>query len=879
MPDNHINLDPEKTNFATAVYGKDVRSSMVNLAEKIEDSVNGAIDDQLISVDPTLTQSRQGADAAVVGERFNGIVGNFDRLSAANKFTNTALSAVPPDNFCDIPEQLIQWEPGALSAANGAEVNTPASILEKRIRSNFIDLSLFTEYSRVIQGDYEVYTVLYDEDKTKTTAVDWSSDEEYSRKIKTSKYIRFVLRHQSDTDASISPTEGANLSLAGRYSAGITYRRGKNALFMGDSITYGLYSFYDSQNRRRNSARDSQHPDTSKPEVAPTRISDYISYYSGMDVDNVGVRGTGYVAANSRSAFSPNNALGVARHTDYSEYDLVALCYGINDYIQRASIGDVTTRTEGTVIGNLSLTIEKILSDNPLCEVIIYAPLNAWGQVAYNQEVEYYYGSDETFYAFGQEASSGGLPLSDYILAIKSVADYYGVTCVGWEKSSLVNRVNIKDVLIDGLHPSLDALPILAAEMLALMESENNVPLEVKKFSETTENLFDEYQFEHRWYTDASVSIVASAACSGYTPVVPGQKYTIASDAEPYNLEIAWFDNQAIFISRENLGANSGKNMLTGVAPGNAAYARAAIYLKNSEIATAESLKETYKVMFVAGDRRADYIPHNTALDYIARGYSGQGEFAGKRVAILGDSLSTYQGYIYAGNPYKYPYADVQDVHMTYWQRLIDRFGMVLGVNDSWSGSRVTWDGATESETQGQNAHIASLVRIGHLGGSNGSETPDIIIVNGGTNDILASRPVDNEVELGTFDYSNPPKMDDSDIEEELSALPVDTFAAAYKTLLTRLMYYYPNSKILVILPNYEYQQNHYDIERINKFCGVIKEACDYFGVKYFDARTCGITMYNYSSYLPDKTHYNNKGMKLLADNLAKFIKTNFMAY
>lgn len=55
----------------TDVYGKNMRADIVELAEKLNDIVSDAIEHQLIEVDATLTQSGQGADAAVVGTRLN----------------------------------------------------------------------------------------------------------------------------------------------------------------------------------------------------------------------------------------------------------------------------------------------------------------------------------------------------------------------------------------------------------------------------------------------------------------------------------------------------------------------------------------------------------------------------------------------------------------------------------------------------------------------------------------------------------------------------------------------------------------------------------------------------------------------------------------
>lgn len=230
-----------------------------------------------------------------------------------------------------------------------------------------------------------------------------------------------------------------------------------------------------------------------------------------------------------------------------------------------------------------------------------------------------------------------------------------------------------------------------------------------------------------------------------------------------------------------------------------------------------------------------------------------------KRISILGDSISTFEGYVYPGNRCRYPQSDLlTDVNDTYWMRLINDFGLVLGVNESWAGSRITWDGSTESADIGFNKHIASTTRISHLS-ANGS--PDIILVNGGTNDIGAN------VAVGSFDYENPMNY----TAEQIANLPVDTFANAYRTMLIRLQTSYPNSRIFVLLPNYT--NGYYPPERADAYCEVIKESCDYFGVKWVDIRASGITMFNKSSYLPDGIHYNSNGMKMIEKNIKKFMK------
>jgi lysophospholipase L1-like esterase len=242
-------------------------------------------------------------------------------------------------------------------------------------------------------------------------------------------------------------------------------------------------------------------------------------------------------------------------------------------------------------------------------------------------------------------------------------------------------------------------------------------------------------------------------------------------------------------------------------------------------------------------------------------------EWGGKKLSILGDSISTFGvpdqnnatgTWTYAGNRCRYPQSNLfTSVEYQYWYKLIQKLGMTLGINESWAGSRVSNTQATDSGDLGPNRCMASLTRIGHLG-ENG--TPDLIIVYGGTNDAGGS------VTLGTFDTTNPKNY----TEEEIASLPVDTFANAYRTMLVRLQYYYPLAKIVCCFPNYT--SSYYTITNLDKYEEIIREACDFFGVEYIDLRTIGVNVYNTSTYLPDGIHPNANGMELIYKTILKKI-------
>ena len=121
---------------------------------------------------------------------------------------------------------------------------------------------------------------------------------------------------------------------------------------------------------------------------------------------------------------------------------------------------------EGTVVGNMALMFQKILADNPFCKIVCYSPYNSWGQVSVGGDYasDVLYGSESTNYALGM-TNKAGYTLQDLITAVDKVCNFYGITHVPLSKNNLCNRINIKNVMIDGLHPSRDARQKLAAEI------------------------------------------------------------------------------------------------------------------------------------------------------------------------------------------------------------------------------------------------------------------------------------------------------------------------------------------------------------------------------------------------------------------------------
>ncbi len=241
----------------------------------------------------------------------------------------------------------------------------------------------------------------------------------------------------------------------------------KKAVFMGDSITQGVYSYWN--NNIHSDANRYNGFDISNP-ASVTETNQYhgIPYFFNLlarveTFTNLAKRGSGYVV----DGRNLGNAKAVADSFSFTNTDFVALCFGVNDYIQGATIGDLTTKTIGTVIGNMCYVVEKILTDNPLCKVIAFSPYNTWGQVSNGGDYvsNVLYGSENTNYALGAAPTGKTNTLQEYIDAIDTVCQYYGIQHVALSKSNVINRVTIKNILIDGLHPSKESYIKLAAEI------------------------------------------------------------------------------------------------------------------------------------------------------------------------------------------------------------------------------------------------------------------------------------------------------------------------------------------------------------------------------------------------------------------------------
>lgn len=154
-------------------------------------------------------------------------------------------------------------------------------------------------------------------------------------------------------------------------------------------------------------------------------------------------------------------------------------------------------------------------------------------------------------------------------------------------------------------------------------------------------------------------------------------------------------------------------------------------------------------------------------------------QYNGKYFSVLGDSISTLDGYNPLGYEVFYDrtkckFANVCTPDDTWWGQVISFFGGKLLINDSWSGSMVSKHPMCDIPS-----YSCSDERTSGLGKDGIS--PDVIMIFMGTND---------------RGYGMKPCAETPDEQGNLAI-----FGVAYREMLRKLCKNYPNAEIWCITP------------------------------------------------------------------------------
>ncbi len=258
----------------------------------------------------------------------------------------------------------------------------------------------------------------------------------------------------------------------------------------------------------------------------------------------------------------------------------------------------------------------------------------------------------------------------------------------------------------------------------------------------------------------------------------------------------------------------------------------------------------------------------------------------GKYVSVLGDSISTFNGYsndatvnsTIGGNGHRYDagtadtkpgsYCLLESVDDTWWMHFVNRSGMKLLVNNSWAGSQV-FGGQTSDGRKIPAAYLERCINLhdNTIDNNPGNVpiNPDVIFVYLGINDYNFNR---NNVGSGAVDYA---KL----VSSEGTYVTPTTFGEAYGILLHKMQNAYPDTQIfaMTLLPENLYSVDMTAWVQHNAY---IRAAAEYYDVPLVDlAENCAITWENYSGYMIDKIHPTTAGMELISD----CIETELLAY
>ena len=253
-----------------------------------------------------------------------------------------------------------------------------------------------------------------------------------------------------------------------------------------------------------------------------------------------------------------------------------------------------------------------------------------------------------------------------------------------------------------------------------------------------------------------------------------------------------------------------------------------------------EGLKAVYTVS-QALTLQAGYIKHIT-VDLSKASVEGEAPKGfPRRLGIIGDSISTFEGIIPSSHLKYYPRAgcDVDDWKKTYWGLLATQYwNCELDVNTSWSGSSVASGKAGSVRTPFVDHSRLDLF-----------QDPDCVILFGGTNDAIAS----NEIGLGEYSYDTP--LDQINHYRR--------FRDAYIYVIRYLQQKFPDVQIICIIGTDVTGEYGVSVETIAR----------HYGLPYVDFRNDKVAgkVTIYSGSHPDAAGHAYKAKKIYDETLSLF--------
>ena len=222
-------------------------------------------------------------------------------------------------------------------------------------------------------------------------------------------------------------------------------------------------------------------------------------------------------------------------------------------------------------------------------------------------------------------------------------------------------------------------------------------------------------------------------------------------------------------------------------------------------------------------------------------------EYKGKYFSILGDSISTFEGISVPKESAHYDMpkkleANILTVSDTWWGQVADSLEMQLLVNNSISGSTVTWHPLYEYDSYGcSDKRTSTLDKEG--------VSPDVVMVW-----------------LGTNDFGNAIKVEPTTNDDKGN---LSIFSIAYEKMLEKLKKNYPNAEIwcFTLATSFCSKRSDFDFPyfrcgyHVKEYCQAIKNCAKEYGCKVIEL------FENSKPYdTIDGFHPNSEGMKTIAE-------------
>lgn len=223
----------------------------------------------------------------------------------------------------------------------------------------------------------------------------------------------------------------------------------------------------------------------------------------------------------------------------------------------------------------------------------------------------------------------------------------------------------------------------------------------------------------------------------------------------------------------------------------------------------------------------------------------------GKKLSILGDSISTYTGTMPADYNIYYPESgDLTSVNQTWWGQVLANTGMVLCRNASSANTNVTGNSlALDGSAPG-----CSIRRIVDLRGADGS-SPDVIIIYMGINDFARSRTLGN--------FTAPGAQTEGEVM---------VFTDAYELMLQKIKALYPSASIYccTLLERCGMDGTtgapsvNANGDTVADFNAQITAIANAYGASVIDFYNCGINYTNLNLFTVDGIHPTQIGSGVL---------------